>query len=431
MCMTRNKHGFSLIELMVAVFISSIVVIAAYSLMTGSTDNFHDQDDSRLLEANLRNAELLVQRDLSRVGYHAPFTRDNYPTASTLDHKQVYICKSGITHPDLAHNAFAFTRDNAKKFTTFSILADLTDYYGFNITATANSTTGSNKVLTLANAVELPLSAHTFANFPNSSSASFEAPAGEMALGESYKSIFERIFPYAKAVYLVSSNNYSFITPVIDAECTNGATGYTGKITVDLCDYTKFNFTGDGTNDFADAKLFPVVSVTYTTANCGANNTKCLIRCYGDPFTSPDKLIDIVPTGTEYYDRDNCQVLLSNLLKFNVVPLSEDHPIYSSADDTSGAYDAIKLKEVTAFYFDIEAYSSRVTPNVEDSTKQNTVSGNFYYDANHQGHIIASASGTAVLKTTNMTTTEALAKNSDLDKVVIRKVIPPPEDTEK
>ena len=45
------RRGFTLVELMAAVLISSIVVLAAYSLMSGSTGTFKDQDDRRFLEA--------------------------------------------------------------------------------------------------------------------------------------------------------------------------------------------------------------------------------------------------------------------------------------------------------------------------------------------------------------------------------------------
>ena len=64
-----KRRGFSLIELLVTVLITSIIVIAAYQLLTSTANSFGDEDNRRLLEANLRNAELLIQRDISRTGY--------------------------------------------------------------------------------------------------------------------------------------------------------------------------------------------------------------------------------------------------------------------------------------------------------------------------------------------------------------------------
>ena len=49
-----KKHGFTLVELMISVLVTSIVVIAAYSLLRGTTSNFNNEDDRVQLRANLR-----------------------------------------------------------------------------------------------------------------------------------------------------------------------------------------------------------------------------------------------------------------------------------------------------------------------------------------------------------------------------------------
>jgi len=429
--MKKQNYGFTLIELMVAVFISSIVVIAAYTLMTGSTDAFHDQDDRRLLEGNVRNAELLIQRDLSRTGYHAPFEKNNVAVGEVIDVHQVYVCQN--SNAGTLHNAFEFYSygdklgsDKRNQYTTFTILADLTDYEGLAITADAG-TPAADK-LTLANAISLPLSASAFTDFPNAPSSSYTAPAHEVTDAQSYESIFNRIFRYARAAYVISSSSLSFITPITSA--SYDATNKVGEVNVSLCSgYSNFGFTGDGMNKFADAKLYPVVSVTYTVAPCtktAGETSQCLVRCYGNPFAADySHLLDNPPAIAGTGNESNCQVLLKNVVKFIVVPLSENIPIYN-ATTASRNFENIPLKDVKSFYFEIQSYSNRITPNVSGTA--GSVDASFYYDADGKGHALAMARGTSILKTPNLAVDNTvLTGNDDLASVQVNKVVVEPE----
>ena len=115
-----KKHGFTLVELMISVLVTSIVVIAAYSLLRGTTSNFNDEDDRVQLRANLRNAEMLLQRDIGRIAF-----RSNYEVAAS----------AGGGASDVNVQAFRHARVqvNGKYFSQITVVGDITDFGFFEI----------------------------------------------------------------------------------------------------------------------------------------------------------------------------------------------------------------------------------------------------------------------------------------------------------
>ena len=330
-----KAKGFTLVEMMVAVFVSSIVVIAAYALMDGTRERLNALGDTNIGEANIRNAEQLIKRDISRIGYHVPvdhtITDSNDPSTST-----VYPCKgSGSTTRIL--DAFSFGRaSSGDKFDTMVILADITDYDGFTITG------GNTSSLNVEQSIDMPYVA-----------ADFTKPAANRihhrATGTTeFGAIFNRAFQYAYAAYIESPTNQGIITPLgANKAQTNGSSS---TVAVDLnSNYAKYGFTGTALNPFEGAKVFPIVAIVYKVASCGSVN--CLYRCYGDPFASQNSAV--------IAHRSDCQIVLENVTKFDVVPLDASHPSLAAyTEPISNERQSIDLKDLKGVAFQIEVNGS-------------------------------------------------------------------------
>ena len=117
--MKIKKYGFTLVELMIAVLITSIVVIGGYGLLRGTTSNFNNEDDRVQLRANLRNAEMLLQRDIGRIAF-----RSDYEATASTD-----------GNADVSLQAFRHARVqvNGKWFSQITIVGDITDFGFFEI----------------------------------------------------------------------------------------------------------------------------------------------------------------------------------------------------------------------------------------------------------------------------------------------------------
>lgn len=114
-----KKYGFTLVELMISVLVTSIVIIAAYALLRGTTTNFNNEDDRVQLRSNLRNTEMLLQRDIGRVAFRSSF--------------QAYQVKN--QHSDTNFQAFRHARVqiDGKYYSQITIVGDITDFGFFEI----------------------------------------------------------------------------------------------------------------------------------------------------------------------------------------------------------------------------------------------------------------------------------------------------------
>ncbi len=75
-----NQRGFSLVELLISMLISSLVVLAVVGVYTGSRESYTTQDEVGRLHENMRIGNAIVERTL-RQGNHKQFPtpRDQNP----------------------------------------------------------------------------------------------------------------------------------------------------------------------------------------------------------------------------------------------------------------------------------------------------------------------------------------------------------------
>lgn len=114
-----KKYGFTLVELMISVLVTSIVIIAAYALLRGTTTNFNNEDDRVQLRSNLRNTEMLLQRDIGRVAF-----RSNY---------QAFQVNNGPSDVNFQAFRHARVQIGTKYYSQITIVGDITDFGFFEI----------------------------------------------------------------------------------------------------------------------------------------------------------------------------------------------------------------------------------------------------------------------------------------------------------
>lgn len=68
----RAVRGFSLVELLVGIVVASILVIAAYKMLTSQQTTYAKQDDVFEMQQNLRIAMEKIGRDLTMAGFGKP-----------------------------------------------------------------------------------------------------------------------------------------------------------------------------------------------------------------------------------------------------------------------------------------------------------------------------------------------------------------------
>lgn len=279
------RRGFTLVELMAAVLISSIVVLAAYSLMSGSTGTFKDQDDRRFLEANLRNAELLLQRDISRIGYHVPFD-------SQVSSEPRYLGNGRL-------RAFRYiTTTSANGMSAFSFIADLTDYDGFEISSP------SGEVRCLEDELRLPFAAVDLQNIETDDPVERQASAGE------FRTTFAKNFQFARAGYIESATNKGIVLPfatnarILDFD--NGSCQYGFQFYENYDTRVPPDLGFSATNVFEHDLISPVVAITYYV-----DKDHNLNRCYNKNMENPS--IENV---------DQCEVIIGNVDYFEIMPIA-------------------------------------------------------------------------------------------------------------
>lgn len=76
---THHRRGFTIVELMVSITITSVVVAALYSVSRSTTETFNQQQRAAEMQLRLRLAMERVRSDLSRAGYMATPSSDADP----------------------------------------------------------------------------------------------------------------------------------------------------------------------------------------------------------------------------------------------------------------------------------------------------------------------------------------------------------------
>lgn len=297
-----KRRGFSLIELLVTVLITSIIVIAAYQLLTSTANSFGDEDNRRLLEANLRNAELLIQRDISRTGYAYGYTADNTGNVRM----QGGACRAARLSGDLAFKPVAFKHATDGTNSKIQIIASISDYDDFTVSSYSNGT------VTLDRTVTLPL----VANQVYKSSIDGSNLSNTSADDGTFAAIFNRVFRNASAVEISTPDTGTAIAAINSIE--DGQFNFIGN---------KSNFTQycgiDPERPFVENTVNPIIAIVYRL-NAGRLE-RCISSVTGDDFG---------------VDENKCDVLLENVEYFQVYPILSD----STFDRTSfpdGSLDSI------------------------------------------------------------------------------------------
>lgn len=288
-----KRRGFSLIELLVTVLITSIIVIAAYQLLTSTANSFGDEDNRRLLEANLRNAELLIQRDISRTGYAYGYTADSTGNGRM----QGGACRAARLSGGLTFKPVAFKHATDGTNSKIQIIASISDYDDFTVSSYSNGT------VTLDRTVTLPL----VANQVYKSSIDGSNLSNTSADDGTFAAIFNRVFRNASAVEISTPDTGTAIAAIASIE--DGQFNFIG---------TTSNFTQycgiDPERPFVENTVNPIIAIVYRL-NAGRLE-RCISSVIGNDF-------DV--------DENKCDVLLENVEYFQVYPILSD----STFDRTS------------------------------------------------------------------------------------------------
>ena len=401
-------RGFSLVELLVTVFITSIVVIAAYRLMTGSNENFRDLDARRMLDANLRNAELLLQRDLSRAGYASGFN-----SSALSGGCKARLMKSG--EPD--YLAFQHHRD-AHQFSEFRIVASLSDYQGFSVSC------ADGPVLQITNSIVKPLVAHQVEE---------TNPSNDVAQNEEFDAIFDRQFRGASAVELTTPTGDTLIVPIANV---NNATH---QITLardisqlqGVCNMELLNSCGSvDPNSPSTVTVNPIVAINYRVNN---NN---LMRCITPVFAN--NVFPANPSGAHnpgdppsvnVPDGWSCEVLVENIAYFDLFPLTDGNQLKNIYGEMAGnqgmghapsqagaqfnpSWSHVRLGELQGLAYRFGAWSSREASNPANIPGQTYQS--YKFDEDGAGHAYQHVAGTSLFRTRRETVETSDAALADV-----------------
>src|SRR5947208_16346263 len=80
-----RQHGFTIIELMVAVAAFSIVSLAAFAVLDSGQRNALMNDQTVKVQQNVRLAMDIIARDIRMTGYGKPAAGSRRPCANPMD----------------------------------------------------------------------------------------------------------------------------------------------------------------------------------------------------------------------------------------------------------------------------------------------------------------------------------------------------------
>lgn len=294
--MTKKYHGFSLIELLVAVLLTSITVLAAFQLMTGTSGQFNDENERRMLNANLRNAELILQRDISRTAYAVGYdsSKSERNTCETEGEHSVYAADSNSKAGLLA---FKQNRDN--HFANMRIVASISDYAGFPLSGASNVKNPQDAIFDPT--LSLPLVARQVAN------GNFK---GLTVTGDDFDSIFRAQFQNASAIEITTSENKSIIVETTGIADGSSTVLFATPVDTQYCGI-------DATQPFNGDTALPIIAINYTVAG----NT--LYRCVTPVFTQD--LLPANPVNIESNrvpDGWHCEILIEGIQYFDIYPIA-------------------------------------------------------------------------------------------------------------
>ncbi len=286
-----KKHGFTLIELMIAVLITAIVVIGAYGLLRGTTSNFNNEDDRVQLRGNLRNAEMLLQRDIGRIAFRS-------------DYEATASANGGKSDVNLQAFRHARVQVNGLWFSQITIVGDITDFGFFEIRRANGATlilndlalTGlqNNDCLQKVAAREEGVTTLT-CGIGHCNACVNGAP--EANAGTRFDEAFAQAFQDAAAVRLTSVARNVSVTRQIDNDTrpTNRTITLKNNLTLD----PQYGFAALLLGD----RLTPITAITYTVMQNGNTSELDLVRCTHSLDDAPVLYrCSIVVRNVDYFD---------------------------------------------------------------------------------------------------------------------------------
>ncbi len=291
--MNLKFQGFSLIELLVAVFLTSIVSLAAFTLLGGSTSAYNDQNVRRKLAGNIRNAEMQLQNDLSRTGYRFPFYVNGTHGQSSNAGGGLNNIQAFIFHPDPS---------GKNAYSAFTLFTSEIGYNGFEV----DDLTG-NRVLLNPHLI-MPMTAAEVDTVTDSCDGVGSRSATST---EFWSAVSNAFTPNLVGFTLAndSGDKWKFFKKGNDCgNCYNFP-----SVPPTVFGTERYEVTvpsGAGTVDDVQ-RIYPIVAITYMVLPKEGEPTNMqLVRCYNTEITNPT-----TSTVTD------CQVLLERMQYFDVIPL--------------------------------------------------------------------------------------------------------------
>ena len=337
-----KRRGFSLIELLVTVLITSIIVIAAYQLLTSTANSFGDEDNRRLLEANLRNAELLIQRDISRTGYAYGYTADTNEV-TTAGRSKGGSCVATRLDWEKYPKKVAFKHASDGKNSAIQIIASISDYDDFTVSSYSSNT------VTLDRTVTLPL----VANQVYKSSVDGSNLSNSSADQSTFMAIFNRMFRGASAVEVSTPDTGTAVILISDVNNEDASFKFIG----DTRQFTRYCGI-DPERPFVENTVNPITVITYRLRNSQ------LERC----------ISNVISGDFVIRDSDICDVLLDNVVYFNVYPIknADFQDMGFSANPDYAEWNGMKMRDLYGAMFRIGALAQTSLKQIPDASSDLT-----------------------------------------------------------
>lgn len=300
-----KRRGFSLIELLVTVLITSIIVIAAYQLLTSTTNSFGDEDSRRMLEANLRNAELLIQRDIARTGFGYGYSADGSVPGSPRRFQEV--CRAARLGDVEFEKKLAFRHafDDAGN-SVIQIVASISDYDDFTIS------TYRGGLVTLNRTVTLPLVASdVYVGTKGSDPGNLTSNAADEA---TFSAIFNRVFRGASAVEIATPDTGTVVAEITSVDANEGTFTISSQADGRLAGFCNI----DPERPLIENVVNPIMAMTYRVKD------NRLERCVTSVMRPDFDLSNLNGATDGAAASEFCDVLLENVVYFQAFPITND-----------------------------------------------------------------------------------------------------------
>lgn len=368
-----KRRGFSLIELLVTVLITSIIVIAAYQLLTSTANSFGDEDNRRLLEANLRNAELLIQRDISRTGYAYGYTADTNEV-TTAGRSKGGSCVATRLDWEKYPKKVAFKHASDGKNSAIQIIASISDYDDFTVSSFTGGTVKLDRTVTL------PLVASQV--YQASVNGTDNDLRNDSADEATFLAIFSRMFRGASAIEISTPDTGTAVALIKNVK-SDGTFSFVSNTSL-----FPQHCSIDPERPLVENTVNPIITIIYRL------NNGQLERCVTNVNSADFAIGKNTSTDSGSLDKEYCDVLLDNVEYFHVYPIlksSEFDTMDLPTDKTvAEAWNTVTISQLYGAMF-------RIGAAVPSSLKQ-LPDGDKYLKKDDKVYLYSHAQGAALFQ---------------------------------